>query len=306
MYHYVRHSNPDLPFFRYLSVDNFNLQLDWLTDNYHFPSKKDFLASLTSGRAWKGIILTFDDGFSDHYDFVLPALKERGLWGIFFISTSPYINHRFLDVHRIHMILGKLGGICAMELLSSKIDQNLLSHAHVEDFRLRTYRSQDNDHATEEFKRTLNYYISYNYREKLLGDLIRNAFDMDEPDLSRNFYMTPEQIRQLDREGMIIGSHGANHLVFSKLSTKQQQFEIDSSLDTLREITGKQASLFCHPYGGFHSFNETTEQLLAKSDIAASFNVEPRDVNDIDVSIRPHALPRYDCNLFRYGKASFG
>ncbi len=306
MYHYVRHSNPDLPFFRYLSVDNFNQQLDWLIDQYDFPSKDDFLASLSTGRAWKGVVLTFDDGFSDHYDFVLPALKERGIWGIFFIPTSPYNKHKLLEAHRIHMILGKLGGADAMELLSTRIDRSMLSHVHVDDFRLKTYRSQDNDHATEELKRILNYYISYEYREKLLDELMQEAFEIDESELSRQFYMTPNQIRELDAEGMIIGSHGANHLVFSKLSASQQQSEITNSTDFIEQVTGKETRFFCYPYGGFHSFNDTTERLLTENGISATFNVESRDVSNTDIITRPQALPRYDCNQFPHGEASLG
>jgi hypothetical protein len=37
-----------------------------------------------------------------------------------------------------------------------------------------------------------------------------------------------------------------------------------------------------------------------------AFNVEPRDISAGDLSRRPQALPRYDCNQFPHGDARLG
>jgi len=63
-----------------------------------------------SGEPSSGVILTFDDGLRDHYKYVFPKLKEHNLWGIFYISTAPFHNKKLIDVHRIHMLVGKYGG----------------------------------------------------------------------------------------------------------------------------------------------------------------------------------------------------
>ena len=38
MYHYVRPWPEDLPYFRYLHIDDFCRQLDWLQKTFSFPS----------------------------------------------------------------------------------------------------------------------------------------------------------------------------------------------------------------------------------------------------------------------------
>ncbi|MET0048830.1 MAG: polysaccharide deacetylase family protein [Sedimenticola sp.] len=306
MYHYVRHSDPDLPFFRYLSLDNFKRQLDWFAQRYGFPTRDEFLQSISCGKPWKGVVLTFDDGFSDHYDHVLPALKERGLWGLFFVATAPYGKKKLLEVHRVHMILGRIGGVRAMELLASMLKDEMLSDASVIDFRKKTYLNQENDEATREFKRILNYYVSYDFREEIIGRLMKRVFDIDEADLAQQFYMTPSQLRSMHEDGMLIGSHGANHLLFSKLSRPEQNREIAESIEFLENATDHPVSFFCYPYGGFHSFSELTEELLTENNILASFNVEARDITNEDLQSRPQALPRYDCNQFPYGTADLG
>jgi peptidoglycan/xylan/chitin deacetylase (PgdA/CDA1 family) len=37
----------------------------------------------------KPVILTFDDGYREHYDFVFPRLRDYGMTGTFFIITDP-------------------------------------------------------------------------------------------------------------------------------------------------------------------------------------------------------------------------
>lgn len=169
MYHYVRHARADLPFFRYLHADHFERQLDWFASHHTFPGREEFLSATAKGKDLGGVVLTFDDAFSDHFDVVLPALKARGLWGIFYVPTSIFSSGKLLDVHRIHMLLGKLGGVRAIEILEEAVRDEMLAEAHVEAFRRhKIYGDYDDDEATNHFKRTLNFYISYEWRETVL------------------------------------------------------------------------------------------------------------------------------------------
>ena len=47
--------------------------------------------------------------------------------------------------------------------------------------------------------------------------------------IAEEFYLNEGEIRDLDASGMIVGSHGANHFLFSKLSAEQQREEIAAS-----------------------------------------------------------------------------
>ncbi|HJE65547.1 MAG TPA: polysaccharide deacetylase family protein, partial [Campylobacter avium] len=120
-------------------------------------------------------------------------------------------------------------------------------------------------------------------------------------------YMSIDNLKSMHKQGMIIGSHSCNHLVFSKLKEKEQEKEIEDSFDFLESILKKlYIKTFCYPYGGFHTFTKFTEQTLQKQGVSFSFNVESRDVSLDDVKNRAQALPRYDCNEFCFGKANLG
>lgn len=301
MYHYVRPADPELPHLRHLSLEGFKKQLAFFAREYGFCSKVDFLRSLQTGMPTPGVVLTLDDGFKDHYQYVLPYLLKEGLWGIFYIPTSPYQSEKLLDVHRVHMLLAKYGGPVIYDALREIAVEDILSHAHVHGFRTMTYSNQKDNQFTILVKRILNYYISYEYREMVIDELM-HKFVPDERSLVGQFYMSTEEIKQMQASGMLIGSHSVNHPVMSKLPKDKQENEIRESFAFIDQVTGGLAlKTFCHPYGGFHSFTKETEILLKDNGCSFAVNVEPRDIDSLDLKTRVQALPRYDCNEFPFG-----
>lgn len=302
MYHYVRPSHPDLPYFKHLHIDDFRRQLDYFAAEYGFVPRDEFLATL-EGTAVpaSGVVLSFDDGLIDHYRYVLPELEQRNLWGLFYIPTGVYARRKLLDVHRIHCLLGRFGGQAMLDALGELVSDDMLSHSHVDEFRERTYARQDNDAATAEFKRILNYYLSYDFREQVLDTLMARFFCEEE--LIDEYYIPRDRLAEFEERQMLLGGHSVSHRVFSRLSRAEQQHEIQECFEFLESATGGlKLRSFCYPYGGFHSFNATTEELLQAAGCRFSLNVEPRDAEAADFRTRPQAIPRYDCNAFPYGR----
>lgn len=303
MYHYVRPNDPELPHFRYLHLDDFRSQLDYFSANFDMVSREEFLQAVRDGKPRSnGVVLTFDDAFKDHYTYVLPELKERGLWGIFYVPTGIYTSGRLMEVHRIHLLLGKCGGRCIYDFLQAVVSDEMLIDGQVEAFRSRTYGTQSNDDYTLQVKRTLNFYIDYAFRRDVLNTLMERFFP-EENEVSSRYYMREVELRNMQAEGQLIGSHSVNHPVMSKLTKEEQREEIEESFDFLERTTGGlPLRSFCYPYGGFHTFTDDTETLLERAGCLFSFNVEPRDISTEDLINRPQALPRYDCNMFPYGR----
>ncbi|MFT5863685.1 MAG: peptidoglycan/xylan/chitin deacetylase (PgdA/CDA1 family) [Flavobacteriales bacterium] len=301
MYHYVRPDSLALPNFKSLRIDDFEKQLDYFEKEFGFVSKVDFLRALETGIPPEGVVLTFDDGFKDHIQYVLPALVKRKLWGVFYITTGVYEQERLLDVHNIHMLLGRYDASIIFEALQSLITSEMLTDQTVEAFQEATYQLQQNDDFTLLVKRSLNYFIDYKYRHQVIDALMQQFF-ADTPDLFAQFYLSKEEIGILEAAGMIVGSHTVSHPVMSKLSLEKQRDEIENSFAFLEGVQPRLTpKTFCYPYGGFHTFTTQTEQLLTDQNVAFSFNVESRDVNTLDLKNRKQALPRYDCNEFPFG-----
>ena len=301
MYHYVRSYDKSFPGFKYLHIDDFIKQIDYLKNEYGFISKEEFQKCLLSNKPIKGVILTFDDGFKDCYRYVLPELLKRNHWGIFYIPTGPFITGKLIDVHRIHMLLGKYDSKMVSDAIRGIVTDDMLSHAHIEEFHTGTYLEQNNNASSSYVKRLLNYFIDYKYRQSII-DKLMSVYFPNENDLVQDFYVTKSELEYMHKNGMVLGSHTVSHPVMSKLTIEEQEEEIVSSLQMIESITGKAAlKTFCYPYGGFHTFTAQTEGLLEKHSCLFSFNVESRDINQKDLSSRRQALPRFDCNEFPHG-----
>jgi peptidoglycan/xylan/chitin deacetylase (PgdA/CDA1 family) len=91
MYHSVTAAPPSST--RRLSVhpDAFAQQLDLLRRHgFSTPTFGEFAAALQSGRDLpeRSVVLTFDDGYADFHDTVLPLLDARGFTATLFVTTG--------------------------------------------------------------------------------------------------------------------------------------------------------------------------------------------------------------------------
>ena len=238
---------------------------------------------------------------SCHYDYVYKILSKRDLWGIFYVPTQPYQKGKVLDVHRIHLLCGAYSGNELLSTLKVFLNEEMILDEKIEEFRKQTYTRQDNYEGISEFKRILNYFVSYDYREQLIDSVAR---ELNYVSHTSKFYVSLDKLNQMQLSGNVIGSHTVSHPVMSKLSKIEQHKEIENSFSFLESNLQLNLKTYCHPYGGFHSFNVETVRALAKKEVAFSFNVESRDICDDDLTSSIHFLPRYDCNEFPFGKAS--
>ena len=301
MYHYVRPFDESLPYFKSLHIEDFRKQLDYFSEKFGFVSKEEFLNCLKTGEVPQGIILTFDDGLKCHYKYVFEELKNRGLWGVFYIPTQPYAYQKFIDVHRIHILLGKYSGQKVYNSLNSIISNEMMDKDKMNEFLSLTYTTQSNDEYTLLVKRVLNYFLNYKYREASINCLMEMMVP-EHAAIFNDYYLNPQEIQEMHDAGMIIGSHSVTHPVMSRLSYTDQYKEIQNSFQYLKNVINNNVRTFCYPYGGYHSFNEDTERILDEYNCLFSFNVEERDINSTDLLERPLALPRYDCNQFKFGQ----
>jgi len=83
-----------------ISLDMFKKQLSWLkTNGFKAVSLAELKETISCGKEppKKAFLLTFDDGFSSHYELVFPLLKEYGYPACFFLIASSVGKEGFLN-----------------------------------------------------------------------------------------------------------------------------------------------------------------------------------------------------------------
>lgn len=71
--------------------------------------------------------------------------------------------------------------------------------------------------------------------------------------LNRPRYMTAAQVRQMDADGMVIGSHTVHHVDLAAIPLAAARTEIDGGKATLEKLLGHPVLDFAYPYGGFNA-----------------------------------------------------
>lgn len=240
-------------------------------------------------------------GLSDHYHYVFKELQVRDLWGCFFISQQPYLTKHLLNVHRVHLLLGLYGGADVHKKMEEFFDLNSIDYKENEIFKKSVYLRQTNDEATTQVKKIINYYLSASEQNELLDKMAQKYLK----ESIEQYYLLPSQIQQMYDAGMLIGSHGVNHSLMSKLSKEEQTFELCESFSFIKQLLGPEwLAAYCHPYGGKLSYNTETLEILKNLNCIFGFAVDPRDIVNTDFDDNNiYTLPRFDCNQFPFGKA---
>src|SRR5690242_8239725 len=90
MYHYVRPiAGSRYPRIRGLELADFEGQLDYIERHHRVVSMAQVLAAARGETSLEpgSVLLTFDDGYLDHYQHVFPVLAHRRMAGVFFPPT---------------------------------------------------------------------------------------------------------------------------------------------------------------------------------------------------------------------------
>ena len=299
MYHYVRDLGASrYPAIKGLDLAKFRGQLDYILSHYSVITMEELLAAARGGRALpaNALLLTFDDGYADHYQNVFPLLRAKGLQGSFFPPAKAILNHAVLDVNKIHFVLAS---VPKAELLVQEI------FAMTDEARGR-YGLEDNALYYERFakpsrfdraevifiKRMLQCELPEALRNVIVDRLFQKYVSADEPAFAQELYMSLDQLRSMKKSGMHIGSHGFDHYWMDSLDPEAQLKQVLLSKDFLSQIgCGAGPWAMCYPYG---VHNASLLGILRDQGCALGLTTEV-DVADLE---RDDALtlPRLDTN----------
>lgn len=306
MYHYVRDlKNSRYPEIKGCDVRLFKEQIGFLKKYYHFPTVEEIIDAYYNDKELpeKSVLLTFDDAYKDHFEYVFPILEHEHIQGAFYPPVKAVTEHTVLDVNKIHFILASTPAEKFGKLLN---EIKLLLDRYRDEYQLESYDYYFKKLATYDrfdtkevlfFKRLLQVELPEKLRNLMTDELFVKIVGIDESAFSRELYMSIDQIKCMVDCGMHIGSHGYDHYWLSSLPKEKQEFEIAKSIEFIDMVGGDSKNwTICYPYG---DYNQDTIDLLkqhgckmglcTKVDIAtlgsdlkdSIFKLPRLDVNDL-------------------------
>jgi len=277
MYHYVRNiKNSQYQNIKGLEIDGFRRQLDYLSDNFNII-KAEVLIDFVKNDIQlpkNSCLLTFDDGYKDHFTFVLPELLKRKLQGSFFPPVKPVLEREILDVNRIHFILA-----CTKDFRNLVYDVDNLCIDHgITPVDLISFKSKfaiPSRYDTADVmyvKRVLQHVLSEDIRNSISSKLFQIYVNRTELEFADELYLSIDETKKLIESGMYVGSHGYRHLWLDKETYESQSLEIDSSLKFLKDVGASTNNwIMCYPYGGY---NDDTLSILKERNCAVGLTAK--------------------------------
>ena len=293
MYHYVRDlKNSKFPNIKGLDIKEFVQQINYLKKRYNIISIEDFYHGNYNINS-NNCILTFDDGYIDHYEYVFDVLLKNNIKGAFYAPVNVIENNLVLDVNKIHTILA-----CADEnkiltrlkfhynklFLEEKIESKISS--------INTNYGYDSNN-TVIIKKLLQSVLDYKTRQIICNALLEDFVQISESELFKSLYMTKNHIIEMIDNGMHFGSHGKEHFRFTSLNSEQQELEIKASINFLKSVYKNDFLLtMCYPYG---DYNNNTLDLVKKYNFKLGLTTIQKKYELSDDILQ---IPRYDTNFY--------
>lgn len=301
MYHYVR----ELSLSRYYNIKGleyqyFKTQIEYLLQNYNIIRMEDLISYYNGIKSLpkNSVLLTFDDGYIDHYTYVFPILQKYKIQGSFFIPSKILVERKVLDVNKIHLILATQNiNSIYNDLLNTLNYFRGIEHKFPDNNSLINSYAIENrfdDKETVFVKRILQFVLKDQLRTLVLDTLFKKYFNyIKEEVLANELYLNYDQIKTMKDLGMHIGVHGYSHKWLGKISKQEFKFEIEKSLEIMDDFVDINGWTINYPYG---SYSKELLEYLMSTKCKLGFSTEVRTVNLIKDN--KFTLPRLDTNDF--------
>ena len=278
-YHYIRPSRQNDPFPRILGTrtEEFRRHIDLCSKHYQLMSPGETLEYAHGSRRPEGgktgLLITFDDGLSDHFG-AAEILADLGIAAYFFLPTcickdnlpaNPTIIHYCLAIYGIEGFLGAY---------RNALEECGLSLA---EYDIAYERGRDDPWQTiARIKSTVKYALGYRQTRSVLLGVYENLLLADYPNAMSIMHLTKSQISEMVEMGHSIGVHSRSHISVAATELSDEDFaeEIIEPRRYLEDEFDMPVEAFSYPYGEARDSLPSEALLRRTADYKLAFTVE--------------------------------
>jgi peptidoglycan/xylan/chitin deacetylase (PgdA/CDA1 family) len=255
------------------TAEGFEEQMSFLARHFDVVGLDD-LAGLSDAPKGRKVLVTFDDGYRDNYEFAYPILRAKGLKAAFFITTGFLDEGGLAWWDEIAWMVrnSKVARLPAREWLSAELSMAKPDQDEAICRLLRLYKSLPGARCDE--------YVEW------LGEQTGSGRCSSAEACAT--WMTWDMVREMRAGGMSIGGHTVNHPILARLEADEQVREIQGTVERIRAELGEPMRWFAYPVGGRDTFNDDTRRALRQAGVELAFSYyggyrRPGDWDPLDV-----------------------
>jgi len=252
LYHKVLPTMEQNPDGTIISLKTFDKQIKYLAKKYSIISLTDAISQCDLGKAKSKIqvVITFDDGTKNNYQYVFPLLKSMGIQATFFLPVDYIGSQEIIWDWKLVKTINSIKK--NFELVNDESNINL---------KRQNYRNQRIfiREVISQLKR-----VPPNKR-KILIDSIYNKIGEHPYLFNFDKCMNWNEIRDMQYNGMDIGSHGCSHSSLGQIPFNDAINEIVLSKKIIEKEIGVPCFHFSFPYGANEDINYQLIKCVKKS-----------------------------------------
>ena len=269
-----------------LSSEDFESMLDWLYERYSLLNADEYQYKAENQRlADTDVCLSFDDTLLCQYEIALPIMAKRNLTAFFFIHSCPLKGETdYLEIFRYFRTTSYTDMQAFYSeyfaLLDSLFPEFLDSARKIYDPDTYLREFTFYTHNDKWFRFLRDSILRPEDYEMTMLHLIRGK-EFNIEDNKSKLWMNEEHIKDLHRNGNVIGLHSYNHPTrMDRLGSKVQENEYKTNLEHLRELVSDDITSMSHPCG---RYNRDTLNILASLGIKLGFrsNMHVKSINSL-------------------------
>ncbi|QWV91841.1 polysaccharide deacetylase family protein [Geomonas oryzisoli] len=241
----------------YVTTDTFERHLEFLKRHFRLGSVQDLVGveNPAPERQRPLCILTFDDGWSDFYDYAYPLLQRHEVPALVFLPTD-YIGtgRRFWSESLRRLFEGAVTAGRQAELVAMV---------------KRRFPGLPLGEDVAAVLEALTVHLKSCSAEET-ASLLRSLEGVAVPATPPPDFLTWEQVHEMRASGLVsFGSHSCSHRMLTSLGAGEVRSELSDSRDQLRAhgVVGDEVA-FCFPNG---NYDDTGVALLSEEGYACAF-----------------------------------
>ena len=280
--------------------DAFEAQIRFLSTRFHIlgleallniAANKGMSATISPDAGKPIALVTFDDGYRDNCETVLPILRKLGVPATFFIPTG------FVNAARLpwwdHV---------ACVLKRTRVPRLSLERrpGDVDPIVINLGPSSTGQQRTMAITMVVHSFLDGVIEDEpwFLAQLDEQAeVPIDSSTLGHELFMDLDQVKHLAAAGMSIGSHGQTHRALASLQDAIQHQELTESKRFLEGLLDLEIKALAYPFGWGGTFTARTMQLAIEAGYYLAFSSLEGINRPYNATFQPFALHRLNVGM---------
>jgi peptidoglycan/xylan/chitin deacetylase (PgdA/CDA1 family) len=227
-------------------VSAFATQMAYVAQHYSCISLDEAVTRLSAGLNFppRPVVITFDDGYRDNYEYALPVLSEYRLPATIYLVSSTLTHQSVLWTSRLRQLIA-----------AAQREELRLPDLHAGSLSLRDERSR------AVTARTLTNILNQLPAQRRTAALDQIAAAIGGPAAPAvdEWFLTRGQIDEMCRHQITFGAHTVTHPNLPGIPAAEMRDEVERSRADLQRLTGTEVLHFSYPNSGslYPHFNDS-------------------------------------------------